>query len=119
MERGFGTIVGEPLQKIFSDTVAISTNDVFGQSNKRVLRTWRLPAGGGTDRDGTHEEMRILFDTLPTELSDHLRKKFPPHFLFNLNEIYLQLGQIPECVVCNKENDDRLERCKFCEFEKC
>mmetsp|Transcript_3350 Transcript_3350/g.8936 ORF Transcript_3350/g.8936 Transcript_3350/m.8936 type:complete len:440 (-) Transcript_3350:230-1549(-) len=94
-----------------SNSVSETPPVVFGQNNnRRILRTWTLPANGVTEWEGTPDEMRKLFETLPDELSNHLMEKFPAHFLMNLNEIYLQLGQIPECVVCNKQNDDKLER---------
>lgn len=86
-------------------------HDVNGGScNKIVLRTWILPPNGVTQYDGTNEEMKILFDTLPQGLSEHLIQMFPPEILVNVNEIYLQLGQIPECVVSNQENGGKSER---------
>eukprot|EP00534_Pseudo-nitzschia_fraudulenta_P004469 CAMPEP_0201133968 /NCGR_PEP_ID=MMETSP0850-20130426/50262_1 /ASSEMBLY_ACC=CAM_ASM_000622 /TAXON_ID=183588 /ORGANISM="Pseudo-nitzschia fraudulenta, Strain WWA7" /LENGTH=450 /DNA_ID=CAMNT_0047404737 /DNA_START=40 /DNA_END=1392 /DNA_ORIENTATION=+ len=84
-------------------------NDSSGTSNK-IIRTWIAPPKGVTEWEGTSEEMKILFETLPKELSDHLIQMFPKDVLINLNEIYLQLGQIPECVVVNKKNGGRSER---------
>lgn len=78
--------------------------------NAKVLRTWTLPPNGVTQRDGTNEEMQLLFQTLPQELSEHLRKLFPPNVLINLTEIYLQIGHIPECTFANEENGGRSER---------
>ena len=87
-------------------------NDSSGTS-KKIIRTWIAPPKGVTEWEGTSEEMKILFETLPKELSDHLIQMFPKDVLINLNEIYLQLGQIPECVVVNKKNGGRSERSKF------
>ena len=81
--------------------------------NEMELRTWELPPNGVRQWEGTNEELRILFDMIPKELSEHLCEMFPPEILINLNEIYLQLGQIPECIVANQENDGKSERSKF------
>ena len=96
-----------------SNSMAVSrdANNDFG--NKSILRTWSLPPNGVTQWEGTNEEMKILFDTLPQELSEHLIQMFPPEILVNVNEIYLQLGQIPECIVSNQENGGKLERSKL------
>ena len=115
MNGGFGAFGAEPLQG-FNNGGANGSNGSFcvgSGSNKRVLRTWELPPNGITQWEGTNEEMKTLFDTLPQELSAHLIQMFPPDILVNLNEIYLQLGQIPECVVTNDENDGKTERGKF------
>ena len=87
-------------------------NNMNMNMNMTILRTWAQPPDGVTQCEGTDEEMRKLFDALPKELSDHLIQMFPPDILVNLNEIYLQLGQIPECVVANKDNGGRTERSK-------
>jgi len=42
-------------------------------------------------------EMKVLFDHLPKELSEYLQHKYANRLL-DLNEIYLQLGQMPECI---------------------
>lgn len=78
--------------------------------NQRILRTWT--PSGVTEWEGSREEMNILFKKLPQGLSDHLIQMFPPDILINLSEIYLQLGQIPECVVANPDNGGKSERSK-------
>jgi len=89
-----------------------NSNDV-NHGNEIVLRTWIVPPNGVTQWEGTNEEMRILFDTLPPALSEHLIQMFPPEILVNLNEIYLQRGQIPSCIVSNQDNGEKSERGKF------
>jgi len=111
MNGEYGAFGGEPLQGFNNGGANGSNGNFIGNgSNIRVLRTWELPPNGITQWEGTNEEMRTLFDTLPQELSAHLIQMFPPDILVNLNEIYLQLGQIPECVVTNDENDGKTER---------
>jgi len=63
----------------------------------RVLRVWEPPLGGVRPASRTPQEMHILFEHLPPELSAHLRHHFADR-LPHLTEIYLQLGQIPECI---------------------
>ena len=114
MNGEYGAFGGEPLQGFNNGGANGSNGNFIGNgSNIRVLRTWELPPNGITQWEGTNEEMRTLFDTLPQELSAHLIQMFPPDILVNLNEIYLQLGQIPECVVTNDENDGKTERGKL------
>lgn len=74
------------------------------ERNVQILRTWEKPANGITERDGTIEEMNILFARLPSELSSHLQRIFPPDVLINLNEIYMQRGQVPECIFSSVED---------------
>ena len=68
----------------------------------RVLRVWEPPPGGVRPADRTPHEMSHLFSMLPPELSAHLRHHFADR-LPNLNEIYLQLGQIPECIFADPQ----------------
>ena len=77
-------------------------NDSTGASTGRVLRVWNPPPGGVRPADGTELEMQQLFDMLPKELSEHLRHHFASR-LMDLNEIYLQLGQIPECIFADPQ----------------
>lgn len=69
-------------------------------STSTVLRKWDVPPDGVRPADGTDAEMESLLRTLPPELSDHLRSHFAGR-LSDLNEIYLQLGQRPECIFAN------------------
>jgi stage III sporulation protein SpoIIIAA len=66
-----------------------------------IVKRWALPAGGVKESDGTVEEMRLLFEKLPVELSQHIQQMFGADKLLQLNEIYLQLGQRPECIFTN------------------
>lgn len=79
-------------------TPSSSSTTKTNKPNMKVFYKWNLPDGGVRERDGTQDEMRRLFDTLPSELSVHMHKMFPPERLMQLNEIYLQLGQFPECI---------------------
>mmetsp|Transcript_14304 Transcript_14304/g.28554 ORF Transcript_14304/g.28554 Transcript_14304/m.28554 type:complete len:381 (-) Transcript_14304:69-1211(-) len=63
----------------------------------RILRTWPLPEGGIRPAPGTAQEIEVLLNNLPHHLSEHLQRKFAPR-LGDLSELYLQLGQIPECI---------------------
>ncbi len=109
--------VGAPPQGSFTgnnSSCPKNWNNNSGSSgNEITLRTWALPPNGVREWEGTNEEMKILFDTLPQALSEHLIEMFPREVLINLNEIYLQLGQIPECIVASPENGGRSERSKF------
>ena len=110
---------GAPLQGFMNGASNVNsgpnnaTNGFATNGKHTVLRTWTQPPNGVTEWEGTNEEMKILFDTLPQGLSEHLIQMFPREILINLNEIYLQLGQIPECVVANHENGGKSERSKF------
>ena len=86
---------------------SMDNNNNNNNSKKRILRTWTEPVGGITEREGTDDEMNKLFETLPKELSEHLIQMFSRDVLANLTEIYLQLGQIPECVIAEKDSDGR------------
>ena len=77
-------------------------DNITGTSTGRVLRVWNPPRGGVRPADGTEQEMQQLFDMLPKELSEHLRHHFASR-LMDLNEIYLQLGQIPECIFADPQ----------------
>ena len=79
-----------------------------------VIYIWAIPEGGVRERDGTDGEMEILFHKLPNELSDHIRKLFSVEKLLSLNEIYLQLGQFPECIFA--EADGRTCRQRILEY---
>ena len=59
--------------------------------------------GGATEASGTAHEMQILFQTLPTELQDFLSRTYTSDHLMHLNEIYLQLGQVPECIFADPQ----------------
>ena len=63
----------------------------------RVIRTWNTPPLGVRPADGTADEMDILFENLPPVISKHLQDHFSDR-LAELNELYLQMGQIPECI---------------------
>jgi len=63
----------------------------------RVIRTWNPPPLGVRPADGTGQEMKILFQNLPPIISEHLRGHFSGR-LSDLNELYIQIGQIPECI---------------------
>ena len=60
------------------------TTELIPKPTETVLRTWNVPPNGVTQRDGTKNEMALLFQTLPRELSDHLIQVFPPNVLMNL-----------------------------------
>ena len=108
-----GIIGGQPLQGLLNGNNNNNNNNRnSNRDNRIILRTWTQPPNGVTQWAGTNEEMKKLFDTLPKELSEHLIQMFPPDVLVNLTEIYLQLGQIPECVVSNKDKGGRSERRK-------
>jgi stage III sporulation protein SpoIIIAA len=64
----------------------------------RKVFSWALPPGGVKEHEGTRDEMKKLLETLPVELSQHIQQLFPPEKLIQLNEIYLQRGQYPECI---------------------
>jgi stage III sporulation protein SpoIIIAA len=71
---------------------------------KKIVFKWDITQHGGVkERDGTIKEMEILFATLPVELSQHIQTLFPPDKLIQLNEIYLQLGQYPECIFTEED----------------
>lgn len=115
MNGEHGTVGNDPLQGFLTENNNGVPNDAHGifghkSNRRRVLRTWEQPEKGVTEWEGTNDEMKTLFNTLPKELSEHLIKMFPPDILVNLNEIYLQLGQIPECIITNKDNGGRSER---------
>ena len=61
----------------------------------RVIRTWNPPPGGVRPADGTAQEMATLFQHLPKAISDHLQRHFAERLLC---ELFLQMGQIPECI---------------------
>lgn len=63
----------------------------------RILRQWQTPIGGVVQADATGNEMRILLEHLPQELSEYLKHNYGNRLL-DLNEIYLQLGQCAECI---------------------
>lgn len=65
---------------------------------KNVIYTWALPPGGVKEREEVEMEMKLLFDKLPQELSQHIFSMFNKDQLMQLCEIYLQLGQYPECI---------------------
>eukprot|EP00485_Elphidium_margaritaceum_P011240 CAMPEP_0202703792 /NCGR_PEP_ID=MMETSP1385-20130828/16586_1 /ASSEMBLY_ACC=CAM_ASM_000861 /TAXON_ID=933848 /ORGANISM="Elphidium margaritaceum" /LENGTH=514 /DNA_ID=CAMNT_0049361695 /DNA_START=44 /DNA_END=1589 /DNA_ORIENTATION=+ len=67
------------------------------QSSGRVLCTWTTPSRGVCAADSTQREMQILFDNLPTAISEHLRCHFADR-LIDLCELYIQIGKIPECI---------------------
>ena len=81
-----------------STTNTTNNNMIEADPNNatKVLCTWEAP--GVKEREGTTQEMSLLFETLPQELSQHIVTMFPPERLLQLNEIYLQLGQHPECI---------------------
>ena len=79
-------------------------------SNQTVLSTWKLPEGGVREADATPSEMKLLFEKLPQELSQHIQSLFKGHELIYLNEIYLQLGQHPECIFSDPQNNGRITR---------
>ena len=66
-------------------------------SAERVLRHWNASKGGVKQTEGTMNEMKILIESLPRELAQYLQHKYENR-LIDLNEIYLQLGQVPECM---------------------
>jgi stage III sporulation protein SpoIIIAA len=82
----------------------MNMNMNMNTQQQKVMCTWALPPGGVKERDGTQMEMKLLFDALPIELSQHIQTLFPPEKLMNLNEIYLQLGQYPECIFAEEDN---------------
>ena len=63
----------------------------------RVIRIWNLPPLGVRPADGTAQEMKTLLQNLPPVISEHLRGHFSSR-LADLCELYLQIGQIPECI---------------------
>lgn len=79
-------------------------------SSKNVLSTWPLPDGGVKEADGTIAEMQMLFSKLPQELSQHIQRLFPVEKLIHLNEIYLQLGQHPECIFADPQRGGKTTR---------
>jgi hypothetical protein len=113
MNGGHGAI-GQPLEGLSNGNNIISGpnrgNGAFYNSNVRTLRSWTPPPNGVVEWEGTDKEMTTLYKTLPKELSEHLMRMFPPDVLNNLNEIYLQLGQVPECIVSNMNEGGRKER---------
>eukprot|EP00567_Pseudictyota_dubia_P014367 CAMPEP_0197444422 /NCGR_PEP_ID=MMETSP1175-20131217/9910_1 /TAXON_ID=1003142 /ORGANISM="Triceratium dubium, Strain CCMP147" /LENGTH=503 /DNA_ID=CAMNT_0042975203 /DNA_START=281 /DNA_END=1792 /DNA_ORIENTATION=+ len=66
----------------------------------RVLRMWEKPQLGIRPADGTSQEMEVLFHHLPQALAEHLHHHFANR-LPDLCELYLQLGQVPECIFAN------------------
>jgi len=67
-----------------------------------IIRTWN-PVGV-KEREGTQAEMALLFDKLPEDLTQHIQSLYQPEQLMQLNEIYIQLGQYPECIFTNPIN---------------
>mmetsp|Transcript_25995 Transcript_25995/g.54886 ORF Transcript_25995/g.54886 Transcript_25995/m.54886 type:complete len:506 (-) Transcript_25995:365-1882(-) len=63
----------------------------------RVIRTWVTPSGGVRPADGTAHEMKTLFEHLPPAITDQLQRRFASR-LPDLCELYIQIGQIPECI---------------------
>ncbi|KAL7550800.1 hypothetical protein ACHAWF_014018 [Thalassiosira exigua] len=63
----------------------------------RLVRRWDPPPAGVRPADGTDDEMAILFEHLPEAISGHLQRHFASR-LPDLCELYIQIGQIPECI---------------------
>ena len=59
-------------------------------------------------QEGTQTEINLLFEKLLIELSQHIHQLFSTDRLMQLNEVYLQLGQYPECIFA--EGDGRKTR---------
>lgn len=81
-----------------------------GSNRGLVLKTWDLPKGGVREAEATPQEMQLLFAKLPQDLSQYIQRLFQGHELMYLNEIYLQLGQQPECIFCDPRNDGKITR---------
>jgi stage III sporulation protein SpoIIIAA len=64
-----------------------------------VLRRWDPPALGVQPAEGNHEELQQLVRNLPPPLTESLQKQFGNRWA-ELNEIYMQLGQVPEAIFC-------------------
>lgn len=88
--------------------MAPSVHDRAGTSSScRVLQRWRVPPDGVKPADGTLAEMQALLNTLPHELSSYMTQNYGDR-LIDLNEIYLQLGQCPECIFACPETGETL-----------
>jgi stage III sporulation protein SpoIIIAA len=68
----------------------------------RVIRRWEVPHDGVKAADGTVAEMQARFNTLPHELGNYLTHNYGNR-LIDLNEIYLQFGQLPECIFADAQ----------------
>lgn len=75
-----------------------------------MISTWEFPEGGVKEADSTDQELDLLFSKLPQELSQHIYRLFPAAKLKQLNEIYLQLGQRPECIFADPQNGGHITR---------
>lgn len=73
----------------------VTASDNQNERSHRMIRRWKPP--GVRQAEGTRREMQILLGALPKELSCYLEQHHGQR-LMHLNEIYLQLGQIPECI---------------------
>lgn len=80
-----------------SNSIVMPSDNQNEPPSLGVVRQWKLPKSGVREAEGTLREMEILFKTLPAELSSYLHQQHGQR-LIDLNEIYLQLGQIPECI---------------------
>lgn len=78
-------------------------NKNTNSSKDMVLFTWE--AKGVEEWPTTPQEMALLLDRLPVELSQHIQTMFTREQLRHLVEIYLQRGQFPECIFAVEGTD--------------
>lgn len=77
-------------------------------ANAKIISTWNPP--GVRERQGTAHELKLLMDQLPQALSQHIQQLFDAEHLQWLNEIYLQLGQLPECIFARPDGSTTRQR---------
>jgi stage III sporulation protein SpoIIIAA len=75
----------------------------------RVLRRWQPPSLGVRPAEKNHEELQQLIQTLPPPLTQSLQTQFGDRWT-ELNEIFAQLGQVPEAIFCAANGQTQREQ---------